>query len=58
MNDGYTYCAINDCNGHDKLSKCCFFCKETECPDRCRRKELTFCVCLMQELKEEVESNE
>lgn len=52
MKDEYTCCALNDCNDNHGLSRCCFYCEEKKCPDRCKKKELTFCIYLMKELKE------
>ena len=58
MKDEYIYCALNDCNINKGLSRCCFYCHETKCPDRCDKTELTFCVNLMAELKELKEENQ
>lgn len=55
MKDEYIYCALNDCNENKGLSKCCFYCNNKNCPDRCYKKELTFCACLMKSLKENQE---
>ena len=52
LKEEYSYCAVNDCRGTKYLSPCCFFCEERDCPDRCDKKENTFCVCLMKGLKE------
>lgn len=53
MKDEYTCCALNDCNDNHGLSSCCFYCEDKRCPDRCKKKELTFCIYLMKELKEQ-----
>ena len=52
MKDEYIYCAANDCNINKGYSKCCLYCNDTKCPERCHKKENTFCNCLMAELKE------
>ena len=60
MKDEYIYCALNDCNINKGYSKCCLYCDNTKCPERCYKKENTFCHCLMiglKEFKEEKDAN-
>jgi len=60
MKDEYIYCALNDCNINNGYSKCCLYCNDTECPDRCSKKNNIYCHCLMaglKELKEERNAN-
>lgn len=43
-------CYINDCTGFVDVTPCCLDCPEKEtCPDRCSRKESTYCVGVMRE---------
>lgn len=43
-------CYINDCTGFVNAAPCCLDCPEKEtCPDRCSRKESTYCVGVMRE---------
>lgn len=53
MKDEYIYCALNDCNINKGYSKCCLYCNDIECPDRCGKKNNIYCHCLMTGLKEE-----
>ena len=44
------YCMLNDCDGFRTLQPCCLDCAEREeCPERCRKRETTFCVGLIEE---------
>ena len=47
MKDEYIYCALNDCNINNGYSKCCLYCNDTGCPDRCSKKNNIYCHCLM-----------
>lgn len=53
MKDEYIYFALNDCNINKGYSKCCLYCNDIECPDRCGKKNNIYCHCLMTGLKEE-----
>lgn len=53
MKDEYIYCALNDCNINKGYSKCCHYCDDEKCPDRCDKKDHVSCICLMKGLKEE-----
>lgn len=38
-------CLINDCTDFKSPAPCCLDCEERQrCPDRCHKKETTFCV--------------
>ena len=38
-------CLINDCTGFKSPAPCCLDCAERQqCPDKCPRTEMTFCV--------------
>ena len=39
---------MNDCTGFKGIAPCCRDCPK-QCPDRCKKKETTFCVGLIEE---------
>lgn len=42
-------CLLNDCDNFQTYRPCCLDCEERQrCPERCQRKETTFCVGLME----------
>ena len=45
MKDEYIYCAVNDCNINKGYSKCCLYCDNTKCPERCNKKEISLYLC-------------
>lgn len=43
-------CLLNDCDGFRTIRPCCFDCEERNvCPERCKKKETTFCIGLLEE---------
>lgn len=43
-------CLLNDCDGFRTIRPCCFDCEERDvCPERCKKKETTFCIGLLEE---------
>lgn len=43
-------CLMNDCDGFRTIRPCCFDCEERDvCPERCKKRETTFCIGLIEE---------
>mgnify|MGYP006988861699 CR=1 FL=1 len=43
-------CLLNDCDSFRTVRPCCLDCEEYEtCPERCQKRETTFCVGLIEE---------
>ena len=52
-------CLINDCTGFVAPAPCCLDCRERDvCPDRCPKKETTYCVGVIDDSKRIPETTE
>ena len=53
-------CVINDCNCNEpNPAPCCLECQaRDECPDRCPKKETTYCVGVIEQAETVIEGSE